>query len=148
MGGDFKSWISELTSEHEDILLKQVQGVIQKDCVTVLIEALEMGECSVDLRLKANVADNVVPMCLELMKSGAVDLIVIYAWAELATKEEATTLIGSETLNIRRRIFSSEIKTLKEYAQKYQISILLVNPRTGSRNALAEIFDYPFLTTI
>ena len=114
----------------------------------MLIEAIEMGECSVQLRLKADAADKVVPMCLELMKSGAVDLIIIYAWAELITKEEAGTLIGSETLNIRRRVFFNEMKTLKEYAQKYQISILLANPKTSSRNALAEIFDYPFLTTI
>jgi sugar phosphate isomerase/epimerase len=65
--------------------------------------------------------------------------MVIYAWGELATAAEVNISIGLDTERVRWQIYRKAIKELRQYAQDYEVPVLLANPHTGS---------YPFLTTI
>ena len=115
--------MSEFASHDEQILIKEAERFLQstKTC-SVLIDGFNLGNCVQHISLKPVFSEDVVPMCVELMKTGCVDVIAIHAWEKLPVK--------SKTEPTGQRVFSGDKKLLRQHAQTYQVRVKLLNPKT------------------
>jgi hypothetical protein len=92
------------------------------------------------LNLNAAYAEDAASMCTALLKSKAIDLVVLYAWTALPLKTEAQVSLSVNVNSYRRRFFEQATVALAKNVREKSGCVLLVNP-TSIRSGVGEIFS-------